>query len=86
MKLFPPGTALVGVPEITPVTLFSVAHEGNEPLTTLNVGAGEPLAVTVKVPGLPKRNVALFALEIAGDCVTVRVKLCVAAVPTPLLA
>jgi hypothetical protein len=50
------------------------------------VGAGEPVAVSVKVPAVPTVNVAVFALVIAGAWFTVNVKFCVAFGATPLAA
>ncbi len=48
--------------------------------------AGKPVVVTVNVPRFPVVNVTALALVIAGACVTVSVKLCVALLPTPLAA
>ena len=53
---------------------------------SLSVGAGKPVAVTVKEPAAPTVNAALLALVMAGAWFTVSVKLCVALLPTPLLA
>jgi len=53
---------------------------------SLKVGVGKPVAVTVNVPAVPKVNDVVFAQVIAGACSTVSVKLCMAALPTPLLA
>ena len=53
---------------------------------SLKLGAGNPVTVTVNVPAVPTVNVVLFALVIAGAWLTVRVKLCTALLPTPLLA
>src|SRR5262245_1445567 len=78
-----PPVPAPGVPLKTPVAGVKVTPLGRAPLS-LKVGVGEPVAVTVKVPALPTVNVVLFALVIAGVWFTVRVKLCVAAVPTPL--
>ena len=58
---------------------------GSVPVS-LRVGIGKPVAVTVKLPAAPTVKVVLFALVIAGAWLTVRVKLCVALVPTPLAA
>ena len=44
------------------------------------------MVVTVKVPAVPTVKVALAALVIAGAWLTVRVKVWVAALPTPLWA
>ena len=74
-----------GVPLRTPVVGLSVTPVGSAPVS-LNVAAGNPVAVTVKVPAVPTVKVVLLALVMAGGVPTVSVKLCVAAVPTPLLA
>jgi hypothetical protein len=63
----------------------NVTPLGNVPVA-LTVGVGLPVAVTVKLPAVPTVNVVLAPLVIAGAWLTVSVKLCVAAVPTPLLA
>src|SRR5947207_8865651 len=39
----------VGVPDSTPVVPFSVTPVGNAPDVTAKVGAGDPLAVTLKL-------------------------------------
>jgi hypothetical protein len=52
----------------------------------VTVGVGVPVVVTVKVAADVAVNVALAALVIASAWLTVRVKLWVAGVPTPLLA
>ena len=75
----------VGVPASMPVAAVKVTPEGNAPDSD-SVGVGEPVAVTVNDPAVPTVNVVLFALVIAADWFTVSVKLCVASVPTPLLA
>jgi hypothetical protein len=79
-----------GVPARVPVPLASakVTPEGNVPDTVM-AGAGLPVAVTVKVPEAPTVNVVELPLVMAGAigaALTVRAKLWVAAVPTPLLA
>ncbi len=74
-----------GVPASTPVAGVKVTPLGKVPLT-LKVGDGKPVFVTVKLPALPTVNVVLFALVIAGAWFTVRVKFCMALLPTPLLA
>jgi hypothetical protein len=56
---------------------------------SLRLGAGKPVVVTEKVPTAPTVKVVPLALVMAGgwpSWLTVRVKLCVAVVPTPLLA
>jgi hypothetical protein len=47
--------------------------EGNAPDSD-SVGAGKPVAETVKEPREPRTKVALFALVMAGAWFTVRVK------------
>jgi hypothetical protein len=74
-----------GVPLRTHVVVLNVTPAGSAPVS-LNVGAGVPVAVTVNVPAVPTVNVVLLALVITGAVFTVSVKLCIAAVPTPLLA
>ena len=67
---------------------MNVTPVGNVPVS-VRVGAGKPVAVTVKLLGVPTVKVVALALVIAGATdagFTVRVKLCVALLPTPLLA
>ena len=72
---------------LAPAFVVSEAQPGREPETALNdVTAGEELAVTVKLPSVPTANTVLLALEIVGAWETVRVNVCVAAEPMPLLA
>jgi len=52
----------------------------------VNVGAGNPVAVAVKVPGALVAKVTLFPLVIAGGWFTVSVKVCTAFGKVPLLA
>ena len=68
----------VGVPLNTPVPTLNITPAGNVP-ASLNVGAGEPVAVTVNDHAVPTVNVALLVLVIAGATRldTVSVKLCV---------
>src|SRR5207245_7880099 len=68
-----------------PVLVLKVTPEGNVP-ASLKVGAGKPVAVTVKLPAVPTVNVVLLALVMAGAWFTVSVKLWVALLPTPLAA
>ena len=75
----------VGVPLRIPVAVSNPTPPGNAPVS-LNVGAGNPVAVTVNVPALPTTNVVLFRLVMAGACLTVSVKLCVAFGLTPFCA
>jgi hypothetical protein len=68
---------------------LNVTPLGNVPVS-VSVGVGAPVVVTVKLPDvLPTVNVVLFALVIAGAIcavLTVKVKLWLAGLPTPLLA
>ena len=84
IKYVPP-VAAAGVPLSAPVAAVNVTPEGKEP-DSESVGAGEPVVVTVNEPAAPTVKVALEALVIAGAWFTVRVKLCVAFVPTPFWA
>ena len=52
----------------------------------MTVGVGSPVAVTVKVPGLPSLKVVLSAEVMAGAAPTVRVKDWVASGANPLVA
>ena len=52
----------------------------------VKVGAGEPLAVKVKLPALPTPNVVAAALVMAGATRTVMLKVCAALVLMPPLA
>ena len=84
--LAPPVPA-TGVPVSTPVSISRPKPLGRVPAVTLNLGAGKPVAVTVKAgPAVPTVKVALAALVMVGDWPTVRVNDCVALVPTPLPA
>jgi len=49
-------------------------------------GVGAPVVVTEKVPAVPTVNVVLLVLVMTGAVFTVKVKLWLAGVPTPLLA
>jgi hypothetical protein len=64
---------------------LNVTPVGSVPLP-LNVGDGEPVAVSVKVPATPTVNELAFELVMAAAWFTVNVKLCAASVPTPLVA
>jgi hypothetical protein len=59
-----------GVPLTTPLAVLNVTPLGSAPLS-LNVGAGEPVAVTVNEPAVPTVKVALLALVMAGARFTV---------------
>ena len=64
---------------------MNVTPLGSVPLS-LSVGVGKPVVVTVKLPAAPTVKVVLLALVMAGAWLTVRVKVWVASLPTPLLA
>jgi hypothetical protein len=55
----------VGVPLKIPVTALNVTPAGKLP-DSASVGAGEPVAVTLNDPKVPKVNVVLFPLAIAA--------------------
>jgi hypothetical protein len=80
-----PAVPALGVPLSNPVPVLKVIPDGSDPDSD-RVGAGVPVSVTVKDPGIPTVKVALLALVMAGAWSTVRVKFCVASVPTPLCA
>jgi len=80
-----PPLPAAGVPLRTPVPGVNDTPVGSVPVS-LNVGAGVPVAITVNVPAVPTVNVVLLPLVITGAVSTVSVKLCVARVPTPLVA
>jgi hypothetical protein len=61
---------------------------GSGPVLVI-AGAGDPVAVTVKLPGVPMVNVAAVPLVNAGATGagrTVSVKVCETGPPTPLVA
>ena len=57
---------------MTPVVPLSDAQDGKVPAGTVNVGAGEPVAVTVNVPAVLTEKLAAAALEMVGANWTVR--------------
>ena len=70
-----------------PLLLFTkVTPLGSAPVSVITMLAfvGNPVVVTVNVPATPSLKVALFALVIAGDWITVRVKFWVASGAIPL--
>ncbi len=80
--------AALGVPAsvAVPSLLFTkVTPPGSAPVSVITIEAlvGEPVVVTVKVPGVPTRKVALLALVIAGGCATVKLKTKLAAMFWP---
>src|SRR2546427_13274433 len=68
-----PPVPAAGVPLRTPVVVLNVTPVGSVPVS-LNVGAGNPVAVTVNVPTVPTVNVVLLALVMAGARSTVSVE------------
>ena len=65
---------------------MNVTPDGSAPVS-LNVGAGDPVAVTVNVPAVPTVNVVLFALRDCGSLTyRQREAYSVASLPTPLCA
>ncbi len=54
-----------GVPLRTPVAVLKETPAGKAP-DSERVGAGDPPAVTVKVPAVPTVNTVLLALVIVG--------------------
>src|SRR5579871_5606679 len=74
-----------GVPLRTPVVALKLTPLGSVP-NSFQVGAGKPVSVRLKLPAEPTVNAALLALVMAGACLMVSVKFCVAELPTPLLA
>jgi hypothetical protein len=87
-RVYVPPDPPAGVPlsVAVPSPLLTNATPFGRAPVSLNDGVGVPVVVTVKLPAAPTTNVVVFALVIAGAWFTVRVKLWVAAVPTPLLA
>ena len=81
-----PPVPAAGVPLSTPVVVLSVTPLGRVPVVVKVKLLGWPVAVTVKLPEVPTVKVVSAALVIAAGSVTVRVKACVGAVPTPLVA
>jgi hypothetical protein len=55
-----PPVPVPGVPAKAPELLEKVTPEGNAP-DSLNVGVGDPVAVTANEPAIPTVNVAFFA-------------------------
>src|SRR5918994_6224133 len=60
-----------------PVAVSKVTPVGSVPPVSVIVGAGKPLAVTVKVFGAPSVKVAVLALVNTGASSTFNVKFCV---------
>jgi hypothetical protein len=72
-----PPVPAVGVPLSTPVMGLKVTPLGSAPVS-FSVGAGNPVAVTVKLADCPTVNVVDEPLVIVGLCWTVNVKVWVA--------
>ena len=87
VKLKGEPVLFVGVPLMTPVVPLRDAQDGKVPAGTVNVGAGEPVAVTVNVPAVLTEKFAAAALEMVGANWTVRVAGIAetTAAPTPLV-
>ena len=66
--------AVAGVPArvavFAPALVASVTPEGRDPAEMVKVAAGEPVAVTVKVPAAPTENVVALPLVIEGATAT----------------
>src|SRR5687768_479638 len=75
-----PALPARGVPASAPVPGVKVMPLGSAPLTD-SVGAGTPLAATVKLPGAPTMNVAALALLMPEGWFTTSVNPCVALAP-----
>src|SRR5215472_12572307 len=90
VREYVPALPDAGVPlsVAVPFPLFTnVTPLGSVPVFVSD-GVGVPVVVTVKLPAVPTVNVVLLALVMLGaiPALTVRVKLWLAGVPTPLLA
>ena len=72
------------MPDSVCVAALNVTPAGSAPLSVY-VGAGNPVAVTMKLPELPTRKDAAGALVIAGASLTVSVRFCDAE-PTAFVA
>ena len=68
-----PAVPAAGVPASTPVAAVKLTPDGNAPDSD-SVGAGKPVAVTVKEPREPRTKVVVFALVMAAGWFTVSVK------------
>lgn len=55
-----------GVPLKTPVLESKVIPEGSDPPDSAKVGAGKPVAVTVKLPAVPTEKVVALAEVMEG--------------------
>jgi len=80
----PDADVPLSVPVPFPLSL-KVTPFGSVPVSVRD-GVGVPVVLTANVPGVPTVNVVLLALVMTGALFTVRVKLWLAGVPTPLMA
>ena len=84
VRLYTPPVPVAGVPAST--VPLKVTPLGSVPPVWVNIGAGKPLAVGVKLPADPAAKVVALALVKAAAWLTVSVKFWVAGLPAPLLA
>jgi hypothetical protein len=61
----------LGMPVIAPVVTFKVNPGGNAPAATAKTGAGTPLAVSMKLYGVPYAPTGGTLLVNCGACVAV---------------
>ena len=81
----PAGPAVVPAMVAVPLALLvNVTPDGSAPLND-SAGVGDPVVVTVKVPGAPAVKLVVAALVNTGRCRIVIANVCVAA-ETPLNA
>lgn len=83
-----PPVPAPGVPDNVAVPLplsTKLMPAGNVPVSEI-AGVGLPVVVTSNVPADPAVKVVELADVMAGNASTIRVKDCVASLPTPLLA
>ena len=80
-----PPAAGVPLSVAVPLPLSVKVKPVGNAVDSLIAGVGDPAVVTVNDPGVPRANVALFALVMASP-VTFRVKFCTAFGPAPLTA
>ena len=85
LRGYVPPVPPAGVPESRPVAALKGTPLGRLPVTP-RVGAGVPVAVTLKLPALPTVNVVELAEVMAGASLTLIVTARLAVEPTPLLA
>src|SRR5208337_3558153 len=88
VREYVPPVPAAGVPLSVAVPLplsANVTPLGKVPVS-LRLACGKAVVVTVKLPAAPTMKVVLLALVMAGAWLTVRVKVWVAGLPTPLEA